>query len=193
MSEMICPKAKECASGLRGYTRCCAVPHERNSACSLGCGPKQHKSCIPYIPEQPKKPATCHHVWLTDGEDIRCELCDEPYFTPADLKPAEPQAEMMPLIEGWAVDKRLDDFYVIAEHLEEDGDVSRSMAMRYLIKRCKLAESPAHDQQVRQAAVKEFAEKVHSFIKEAVQFVSPKTEESVLAHIRDMAEGGSHE
>lgn len=42
----------------------------------------------------------------------------------------------------------------------------------------------SRDQQVRKA----FALEVHSFIKEAVQFVSPKTEESVLAHILEMAE-----
>jgi hypothetical protein len=87
---MICPKAKECASGLRGYTRCCAVPHERNSACSLGCGPKQHKSCIPYIPEQPKKPATCQDCNGTGINpdkfpDARCPCT----YPPADLKPAE--------------------------------------------------------------------------------------------------------
>jgi hypothetical protein len=46
------------------------------------------------------------------------------------------------------------------------------------------AQQQAHDQQVRKA----FAKEVHSFIKEAVQFVSPKTEVSVLAHILEMAE-----
>jgi DNA-directed RNA polymerase subunit RPC12/RpoP len=133
---------------------------------------RQRFQAIPYIPE----PATCDHLWKiysTEDADrvlIKCRVCGEPYYDtpPADLKPAEPE---MPL----EVPEKI-------EWLEYEA-----WKCPYCHKKA-LVNFDAHDQQVRQAAVKEFAEEVCAYLKDALRIVSLTTEETVHTHIRAMAE-----
>jgi hypothetical protein len=99
------------------------------------------------------------------GHDvIKC-----PSYTPADLQPAE-----MPLVKN-LITYPPD----IAEALEV-GKIRQQ--------RADMAWHKDKVQQVRQAAVKEFAEKVSAYLKDALRIISPKTEDKVHAHIRAMAE-----
>jgi hypothetical protein len=198
---MICPKAKD---GSCNYKADC--PDSIEHKCDSGCGATGYfyrqevkydcPTCIPYIPEQPKEPATCpecgHTVsehtgkgfWLKDQPNRFCQ-CN---LTPADLKPAErqvsrdfstiehesaePQAEMMPLVKNLITYPP-----EIAEALEA-GKIRQQ--------RADMAWLPAHDQQVRQAAVKEFAEKICETLPQC-SFVYD-ADNAVKAHIRAMAE-----
>jgi hypothetical protein len=142
-----------------------------------------------YAPEpcpfrQPKKPATCPECGHPAHEGLFCLVdlvncrCDRTK-APADLKPAEPQAEM-PLIEGtWEYlpdhDNEpcdsMEEINSAGTILYNNWNLARiwldcpnaEELAKFIIKACN-SYDPAHDQQVRQAAVKEFAEKVQKYI-----------------------------
>jgi len=108
-----------------------------------------------------------------------------------------PQPEPMPLIEGWAIDKRLDDFFAVADSLDDEGKTTRAKAMRYLIERCKRAESPEKVQQVRKDLIEEIdklmeLEKcdatVMAYFNAYYWIDKDEWEEFKQAHLRAMAE-----
>jgi hypothetical protein len=58
----------------------------------------------------------------------------------AALTAEQPQKVENRAILGWDMDKRLDDFTVVADALRTEGQQSRADVVTYLIERCRLAE-----------------------------------------------------
>ncbi len=192
--QMICPNWQTCKK------KCSAK--EKHEYSPTGCNkyPENDEcpSCIEYVKPSPAKDKVCtreggecsYHAHTNLGLEL-CRPCP-------DFKASQP--EPMPLIEGWDLDKRLDDFNTIAIHLDADGETSRAKAVRYLIERCKRAESPNKVQQVRKA----FAESLPE--DELVKLycsnngweygdnedydLAVETVKWFLAHLRAMAKGG---
>ena len=91
MSEMICPKAKECGIDCECPEH--QVPHELiNAGCKHDCFMMVNSKCIPYIPEQPKKP-TCQYrgecPYDANENCGECKLPDAIRYKPQRLNDAE--------------------------------------------------------------------------------------------------------
>jgi hypothetical protein len=116
-----------------------------------------------------------------------CNYCRIP--RPADLKPAEPQAEM-PLIDNDIRSVLLAVECSVKSGLDESKWLSEAVRiMKHHIE----VRLPAHDQQVR----KEFAEKCITDLLARIECPSNEFAEAInkllgdcIAHIRAMAEGG---
>ena len=203
---MICPKAKEC--GIKA--KVCAIsraknlephckPHQWKISCDSESVTHYCPACIPYIPEQPKKPVLRKSrpadevakwpKWKQDVDILK--LTDEQkeawhkLLSPADLQPAE-----MPLLNVWPLISQL-----MTAAREQSGfdfygawDIPADKFQEILS-----AWLPAHDSAVAAKARREFADAVIQGIpKLEVTVIGGEPvimaiRDRIIAHIRAMA------
>ena len=205
---MICPKAKEC-----GELCLRKAPHRCGS---IGdghiCKPadwKQDKcnnKCIPYIPEQPKKPEpTCPECGYEDKrrrilvEKINLHnTIDARVWATEFLKVIDGKQDFIDegFMIGWfanAIMTGVDSVKPPADLQPAEPELTLDTLREACSKMLVVDDSPfsnwleAHDAEVRRDAVKEFAEKVCNILVEEIVFCDFNDLVNVQAHIRAMA------